>query len=178
MHRDFYLLDRNSSRDSQPSSKSASAAYDDIGRRRVSVHVDPERAIRERYLEDRRQPDFAPPLPPPPPNHFGIRWNRTTIDAPSSLMSPESPENLRHPPSPHLLKKSEHKPDQQQQHHVVGGAMHHHYPHSGDGRIPHPESYPNYIPQHYRTGPIYGHPRLHEFHPYQIPGSHHHHHRD
>jgi hypothetical protein len=33
-----------------------------------------------------------------------LRWNRAGIDGPSSLMSPESPEMLRHPPSPHLKK--------------------------------------------------------------------------
>jgi len=100
-------------------------------------------------------------------------------------MSPESPEDCRasrHPPSPLLLKKSESKSD-----HALA-AMQQHYQHSAEGQGPHhltsrtshtelsPAGYPNYIPPHYRAGPMYSHQRLHEYHPHPYPLSSHHHH--
>jgi len=100
-------------------------------------------------------------------------------------MSPESPEDSRasrHPPSPHLLKKSESKSD------LALAAMQQHYQHSAEGQGPphlvsrsshtelSPAGYPNYIPPHYRAGPMYSHQRLHEYHPHPYPLSSHHHH--
>jgi hypothetical protein len=124
--------------------------------RGVPIH-EAERAIRERYLDERNRnapkptPDFASPLPPPPPHHYAGRWSSRGLE-PSSLMSPESPEDvrpIRHPPSPLLLKKSEPKPESMN--------MQHHYTHPGEGQQPpqgrpelSPAAYQTYIPPHYR----------------------------
>jgi hypothetical protein len=54
MQRDPFQLDRGAPQRSAVSSP-PSAAYDEAGRRRNLPAHDPERAIRERYLEDRNR---------------------------------------------------------------------------------------------------------------------------